>query len=92
MIDLNLFSAVLFHKAIDVGLLFYSNFCCLFFHISFIFFVQFSFQASKVTLRKISNIINAPKVNEMVQSHILEHGNLQYDHFMVSFLKLIVSE
>lgn len=27
----------------------------------------------------------------MVQSHILEHGNLQYDNFMASFLKLIVS-
>lgn len=26
----------------------------------------------------------------MVQSHILEHGNLQYDNFMQSFLKLIV--
>lgn len=48
-------------------------------------------KASKITLRKISNLINAPKVNEMVQSHILEHGNLQYDNFMVSFLKLIVS-
>lgn len=47
-------------------------------------------QASKATLRKISNLINAPKVNEMVQSHILEHGNLQYDNFMHSFLKLIV--
>lgn len=48
-------------------------------------------RASKVTLRKISNLINAPKVNEMVQSHILEHGNLQYDNFSASFLKLIVS-
>lgn len=28
----------------------------------------------------------------MVQSHILDHGNLQYDNFMVSFLKLIVSK
>lgn len=27
----------------------------------------------------------------MVQSHILEHGNLQYDAFMQPFLKLIVS-
>lgn len=43
-----------------------------------------------MTLRKISYLINAEKVNEMVQSHILEHGNLQYDNFLPIFLKLIV--
>lgn len=52
---------------------------------------EFFFQAAKVTLRKISNLIDAPKVNEMVQSHIVEHGNLQYDHFLSTFLKVIVS-
>lgn len=50
------------------------------------------FQASKTTLRKISTIINAQAVNELVQSHILEHGKLQFDNFLPMFLKIIVSK
>lgn len=48
-------------------------------------------QACKVTLRKVCVLINAPKVNAMVQSHLLDHGQLNYDMFINVFIKLIVS-
>lgn len=47
-------------------------------------------RSSKVTLRKICTLLNAPKVNEMVQSHLLEHGQLHYDIFILDFMKTIV--
>lgn len=47
-------------------------------------------RSSKVTLRKICSLMNAPKVNEMVQSHLLEHGQLHYDIFILDFMKTIV--
>lgn len=47
-------------------------------------------RSSKVTLRKICTLMNAPKVNEMVQSHLLEHGHLHYDVFILDFMKAIV--
>lgn len=47
-------------------------------------------QASKVTLRKICTLMDAPKMNAMVQSHLLEHGQLQYDHFITNFVKIVV--
>lgn len=43
-----------------------------------------------MTLRKIGTLTNAPKVNEMIQSHLLEHGNLHYDIFILDFMKVVV--
>lgn len=34
--------------------------------------------------------MNAPKVNTMVQSHLVEHGQLLYDAFIQDFVKVVV--
>ncbi|KAJ6639089.1 Maestro heat-like repeat-containing protein family member 1 [Pseudolycoriella hygida] len=49
-------------------------------------------RACKITLRKVCILINAPKVNSMVQSHLLEYGQLNYDMFINDFIKLIAVE
>jgi len=49
-------------------------------------------RASKTTLRKICSLMNAPKVSKMVQSHLLDHGQLHYDVFVMNFVKLIGEE
>lgn len=48
-------------------------------------------QACKITLRKVCVLISAPKVNSMVQSHLLDYGQLNYDIFINDFIKIIVS-
>lgn len=35
--------------------------------------------------------MNAPKVNTMVQSHLVEHGQLLYDVFIQDFVKVVVN-
>lgn len=37
-------------------------------------------------------MISAPKVNSMVQDHLLEYGQLNYDVFINAFIKIIVSQ
>ncbi|XP_055389561.1 maestro heat-like repeat-containing protein family member 1 [Condylostylus longicornis] len=49
-------------------------------------------RACKVTLRKVCCLINAPKVNDMAQKHLLDHGQLNYNIFIVDFVKLIGTE
>ncbi|XP_037026601.1 maestro heat-like repeat-containing protein family member 1 [Bradysia coprophila] len=49
-------------------------------------------RACKITLRKVCVLINAPKVNSMVQSHLLEYGTLNYDMFINDFIKTIATE
>lgn len=49
-------------------------------------------RASKITLRKVCTLINAPKVNEMAQKHLIDHGQLNYDFFIIDFVKLIGNE
>lgn len=34
--------------------------------------------------------MNTAKVNEMVQTHLLEHGQLHYDVFLIDFIKVVV--
>lgn len=48
-------------------------------------------RACKVTLRRVCTLLQAPRVNAMVQDHLLDHGQLQYDAFVVDLLKLVVS-
>lgn len=48
-------------------------------------------RACKVTLRRVCTLLNAPLVNAMVQQHLPEHGQLNYDVFVVDLLKLVVS-
>lgn len=66
-----------------------ANFCTLLLHLS-----ETNSQvvrACKVTLRKICTLMEAPKVSKMIQSHLLEHGNLHYEVFLTNFTKIIVS-
>lgn len=46
-------------------------------------------RACKVTLRKVSALLNAPRVNEMAQKHLIEHGQLNYNVFILDFVKVI---
>lgn len=43
-----------------------------------------------MTLRRVCTLLGAPKTNAMVQSHLLDHGQLHYDIFVADLLKLIV--
>ena len=45
-----------------------------------------------MTLRQVCAILNAPKVNGMVQRHLLEYAQLDYDYFIADLIKLIVSK
>lgn len=48
-------------------------------------------RACKVTLRKLCSLIDAPKVNNLIQSHLIDYGQLNYDFFIVNLMKIIVS-
>lgn len=48
-------------------------------------------RACKLTLRHISTFMDAPKMNEMIQSHLLDHGQLNYEHFIIDFTTVLVS-
>lgn len=60
-----------------------------------LFFLIFNYfflnQACKLTLRYISTLMDAPKMNEMIQSHLLDHGQLNYEHFIIDFIIVLVS-
>ncbi|XP_067641697.1 maestro heat-like repeat-containing protein family member 1 [Eurosta solidaginis] len=49
-------------------------------------------RACKGTLRKVCGLLNAPKVNEMAQRHLIDHGQLNYGVFIVDFVKLIAMD
>lgn len=49
-------------------------------------------RACKNTLRKVSHLIQAPKVNEMSQKHLIDHGTLNYSVFVFDFIKLTGEE
>lgn len=49
-------------------------------------------RACKSTLRKVCHLIQAPKVNEMAQKHLIDHGNLNYSAFVFDFIKLTGEE
>lgn len=48
-------------------------------------------RACKITLRKLCGLISAPKVNNLIQSHLIDYGQLNYDFFIVNLMKIIVS-
>lgn len=47
--------------------------------------------ASKVTLRRVCTLLNAPNVNGMVQKQLQDHMTVNFDVFVVALLKLVVS-
>ncbi|XP_059616812.1 maestro heat-like repeat-containing protein family member 1 [Phlebotomus argentipes] len=50
-------------------------------------------RTSKVTLKKMCALLKAaPKINSMAQSHLLEHGQLNYEVFIEDFVKVIGEE
>lgn len=49
-------------------------------------------RACKNTLRKVTHLIQAPKVNEMSQKHLIDHGTLNYSVFVFDFIKLTGEE
>ncbi|XP_030379317.1 maestro heat-like repeat-containing protein family member 1 [Scaptodrosophila lebanonensis] len=49
-------------------------------------------RACKGTLRRVCKLLHAPKVNEMAQRHLLDHGQLNYSVFIVDFVKVIAME
>ncbi|XP_055840897.1 maestro heat-like repeat-containing protein family member 1 isoform X1 [Episyrphus balteatus] len=49
-------------------------------------------RACKVTLRKVGALLNAPKVNEMAQKHLIDHGQLNYNVFILDFVKVIAAD
>lgn len=48
-------------------------------------------RACKITLRKLCSLVGAPKVNNLIQSHLIDYGQLNYDFFIVNLMKIIVS-
>lgn len=48
-------------------------------------------RACKITLRKLCALLGAPKVNNLIQSHLIDYGQLNYDFFIVNLMKIIVS-
>uniref|UniRef100_A0A1A9WCB3 Uncharacterized protein n=1 Tax=Glossina brevipalpis TaxID=37001 RepID=A0A1A9WCB3_9MUSC len=49
-------------------------------------------RACKSTLRKVCGLLNSPKVHEMIEYNLTDHGQLNYNIFVVDFVKLIAME
>lgn len=48
-------------------------------------------RACKLTIRNVCSLLDAPKVNEMVQEHVSEYSQLKYSIFIQDFVKIVVS-
>ncbi|XP_055537388.1 maestro heat-like repeat-containing protein family member 1 isoform X2 [Wyeomyia smithii] len=49
-------------------------------------------RACKITLKNVCTLLATPKMNQLAQNHLLEHGQLQYNNFIKDFSKLIGEE
>ncbi|XP_058977775.1 maestro heat-like repeat-containing protein family member 1 isoform X1 [Musca domestica] len=49
-------------------------------------------RACKGTLRKVCRLLNSLKINDMAQRHLLDHGQLNYNNFIIDFVKVISME
>ncbi|XP_075158391.1 maestro heat like repeat family protein c11.1 isoform X1 [Haematobia irritans] len=49
-------------------------------------------RACKGTLRKVCKLLKSTKINDMAQRHLLDHGQLNYNNFIVDFVKVISME
>ncbi|XP_065363715.1 maestro heat-like repeat-containing protein family member 1 isoform X1 [Calliphora vicina] len=49
-------------------------------------------RACKGTLRKVCSLLYSIKINDMAQRHLLDHGQLNYNNFIVDFVKVIAME
>ncbi|GAB0100042.1 maestro heat-like repeat-containing protein family member 1 [Sergentomyia squamirostris] len=68
----------------------YYNFCPLLLHLCE---TEASVARScKVTLKKMCALLKAPRINAMVQTHLLEHGQLNYEVFIEDFARVIGEE
>lgn len=47
-------------------------------------------KACKYTLRKVSQFLDSPKVDTMIQEHLLEMGYLHFSHFITDLVKVMV--
>lgn len=56
-----------------------------------IYFFKYNFKACKYTLRKVGPFLDSPKVNSMIQEHLVEEGNLHYVDFITDLIKVMVS-
>ncbi|KFB39654.1 AGAP000273-PA-like protein [Anopheles sinensis] len=67
-----------------------ANFCSLLLHLC----EQSSMiaRACKITLKNICAVLGTPKMNALAQNCLIEHGQLQYNNFLKSFVKLIGEE
>lgn len=48
------------------------------------------FQASKFTLRKVGPYLESPKVNAMIQEHLIDEANLHFTDFIRDLIKVMV--
>ncbi|XP_037882576.1 maestro heat-like repeat-containing protein family member 1 [Glossina fuscipes] len=49
-------------------------------------------RACKTTLRKVCRLLNSFKIHEMAERDLIDHGQLNYNIFIVEFVKLIAME
>ena len=52
--------------------------------------VIFNLQACKYALRQAGPLLEAERINSMLQEHLIDAGNLQYTDFMTDLVKKMV--